>query len=52
VENVPTAFDATRQTFNPFVELSGLDAFDAATPARAKNKSEGGLTCDASRLPK
>ena len=42
VENVPTAFDATRQTFNPFVELSGLDAFDAATPARAKNKAKGG----------
>jgi len=42
VENVPTAFDATRQTFNPFVELSGLDAFDAATPARANGESKGG----------
>jgi len=42
LENVPTSFDATRQTFNPFVELSGLDAFDAATPARAKNKAKGG----------
>jgi len=42
VENVPTAFDATRQTFNPFVELAGQDAFDAATPARANGQAKGG----------
>lgn len=42
VESVPTSFDAARQTFTPFVELSGLDAFDAATPARPTGKAKGG----------
>ena len=42
VEDVPTSFDATRQTFGPFVKVSGLDAFDAATPARANGQAKGG----------
>ena len=40
--DIVTTFDPTVQTFAPAVELSGLDAFDAATPARPKNKTKGG----------
>lgn len=43
VANVRTSFDPARQTFGAAVELSGLDAFDAATPAPTRGrKAKGG----------
>lgn len=44
VADIPTAFDPTRQTFVP--APCGLDAFDAATPARKKTeRAKGGRPC-------
>lgn len=41
VADIPTVFDATTQTFRP--APSGLDGFDAATPARTRGgKAKGG----------
>jgi len=41
VADIPTRFDPTTQTFTP--APSGLDAFDAATPARSRgSKAKGG----------
>ncbi len=40
VADVPTSFDATTQTFTP--APSGLDAFDAATPAPTRGKKAKG----------
>ena len=41
VADIPTVFDPTTQTFRP--APSGLDGFDAATPARTKgSKGKGG----------
>jgi len=34
-----TSFDPIRQTFGPTVELSGLDGFDAATPAPTRGRA-------------
>jgi replicative DNA helicase len=42
VADVATSFDPTMQTFTPAVELSGLDGFDAATPAPTKGKKAKG----------
>ncbi|WP_439624003.1 DnaB-like helicase C-terminal domain-containing protein [Gemmata sp.] len=42
VADVQTSFDPTRQTFGPFVEVSGLDGFDDAKPARTKGKQAKG----------
>ncbi len=45
VVDTPTAFDPSRQTFAP--APTGLDAFDAATPARTRNeRAKGGRSCD------
>ncbi len=41
VADIVTRFDPTVQTFTPAVALSGLGAFDAATPARP-SKAKGG----------
>ena len=38
VADVMTTFDPTTQTFAPTIELSGLDAFDAAKPACKQTK--------------
>ena len=46
VEGVPTNFDASVQTFSAHVELSGLDAFDKATPPAPRRKPKGGKACD------
>ncbi len=40
VANVPTAFDPTIQTFSP--ALSGIDAYDAASPAPTKGRKAKG----------
>lgn len=46
VADIVTRFDATKQTFTK--APSGLDAFDAAPPARPKtSKPKGGTPCDA-----
>lgn len=42
VDDYPLAFDGTTQTFGPAVELSGLDAFDAAKPAPERGKKAKG----------
>ncbi len=42
VADLPTSFDPTTQTFTPAVELSGLDRFDAATPAPTRGKKAKG----------
>jgi len=46
VEGIVTTFDGSVQTFSAHVELSGLDAFDAATPAPPRRKPKGGKACD------
>ena len=46
VEGVLTDFDAAVQTFTAAVELSGLDAFDAAPPAPPRREPKGGKACD------
>ena len=47
VTDIRTAFDPTRQTFAPHVELSGLANFDATTPARATRTPKEGRPCNA-----
>ena len=42
VADVPTVFDGAVQTFTPAVELSGIDGFDAATPAPTRGKKAKG----------
>ncbi len=42
VADVRTSFDPTRQTFGPAGEVSGLDGFDAATPAPTRGKKAKG----------
>lgn len=47
VADLQTSFDPMRQTFGPFVERSGLDGFDDATPARTRgSRPKGGRRCD------
>lgn len=46
VDGIVTTFDGIVQTFSAHVELSGLDAFDTATPAPPRRKAKGGKACD------